>query len=301
MSLPTPYDAEILETNIREAMNFAPAEKYALVIGSHGLGWIPKSPSSTLLRKLSTMGLSPDNLWQRNENAAMTRHIGDETPTQYDVQEIASAIKACGVKFDYILFDSCYMGNVESAYELRDVTNYIIGSPCEVMGYGFPYAKIVPFMLNNGTSAYNLDKVCSEFVEYYRTTSGIPCGTVALTNCSELEALAQAMKAVNEAGVKADFSLDNVQYFDGKTEHSFYDLGDLVEQSCADATVAAAFKNQLDKTVTSRYHTKQFYSGFAPGNNCYFDINYYSGISTSAMVEHYAADWEKTEWYKATH
>ena len=30
------------------------------------------------------------------------------------------------MKMQYILFDACYMGNVETAYELKDVTNYLI-------------------------------------------------------------------------------------------------------------------------------------------------------------------------------
>ena len=302
LSLPTPYNSALFEANIREALDFAPAERYALVVGSHGLGWIPKSPSTTLLRKLSAMGISHDELWKRDKNAEMTRHLGDsEVVVLYDVHEIASAIEANDIKLDYLLFDACYMGNIESAYELRNATQYIIGSPCEVMGYGFPYAKVLPYMLCNGETEYNLDKVCSEFVEHYRTTSGIPCGTVALTNCSELEALAQAMKNVNNAGIRSDFALSNVQYYDGKAEHSFYDLGDMVEQSCADSAVATAFKTQLDKTVTSRYHTAQFYSAYGSGNKYYHDINYYSGISTSAMVDHYSTDWQQTAWYKATH
>jgi hypothetical protein len=35
LELPTPYNSELFEGIIREALNFAPAEKYALVIGSH--------------------------------------------------------------------------------------------------------------------------------------------------------------------------------------------------------------------------------------------------------------------------
>ena len=59
-----------------------------------------------------------------------------------------------------------------------------------------------------------------------------------------------------------------------------------------------AFKEQLAKAVTSRYHTPMFYSAY---NGVLNDINYYSGISTSASVEVYADEWAKTEWYKATH
>lgn len=300
-SLPTPYNSALFESNLRKALNFAPAEKYALVIGSHGLGWVYKSPSSSDISTLKRLGIAPTQLWKRNENAEMTRHLGDATPTRYDINEVASAIEANNIKFDYILFDACFMSNVESAYELRNATKYIIGSPCEVMGYGFPYAKIVKYMLMEGGTTYNLDKICSEYVNYYKTEATTPSACVAITDTAELEALASAMKAVNSAGAKADFSLDNVQYYEGQATHSFYDLGDMVEQSCADSEMAAAFKRQLDKTVTSRYHTNQFYSAYGGNNKYYHDINYYSGISTSAMVEHYATDWAQTAWYKATH
>lgn len=301
LSLPTPYNSALFESNLREALEFAPAEKYALIIGSHGLGWVPKAPSTSQTLALRRLGLSYGDLWKRNENAEMTRHLGDKTPTRYDVTEIATAIEANNVKFDYILFDACLMGNVESAYDLRHSTKYIIGSPCEVMGYGFPYAKIAKYMFTEGGSNYDLDKICSEYVRYYKTEATTPSACVAITDTAELEALAQAMKAVNKAGVKSDFSLNNVQYYEGQNPHSFYDLGDMVEQSCADSAVAAAFKTQLDKTVTSRYHTTLFYSAFGSGNTYYHNINYYSGISTSAMVDHYSTDWQQTAWYKATH
>ena len=301
LSLPTPYNATLFENNLRKALNFAPAEKYALVIGSHGLAWVPKSGATPKSQGMWRMGISPSELWKRNENAEMTRHIGDSTTTQYDITEISNAIEATGIKFDYILFDACFMSNVESAYELRNSADYIIGSPCEVLGIGFPYAKVTPYMLTNRGISYNLDKICSEYVNYYRTSSGTTSACVAVTHTAELERLAAAMKAVNKAGTKSEFSLENVQYYEGQAVHSFYDLGDMVRQSCADEEAAATFKEQLDKTVTSRYHTDQFYSGYGSDNKYYHDINYYSGISTSAMVEHYSTDWQQTAWYKATH
>ncbi len=301
LSLPTPYNAELFASNLQKAIDFAPAEKYAFIIGSHGLGWVPKnSTSSTSV--LRRMGISPSSLWERNPSAEMTRHLGDRgSVVQYDVTEIASAISSCCIKFDYILFDACFMGNVESVYELRNVTKYIIGSPCEVMGYGFPYLNLMQYMLMDGGRSYDLDRICKEYVEYYRTSASTPSACVSLTDTSKLEDLATAMKAVNEAGIKEGFSLHNVQFYEGQGVHSFYDLGDMVEQSCADAAVANAFKAQLDKTVTSRYHTDQFYSAYGSNNKYYHDINYYSGITTSAMVEHYTTDWKQTSWYKATH
>ena len=235
----------------------------------------------------------------------MTRHLGDKTPTRYDITEIATAIEANNVKFDYILFDACLMGNVESAYELRDVTKYIIASPCEVMGAGFPYDKVMPYMLTNGGASFDLDKICSEYVNHYKTGAGVSVRSacVALTNTAELEALAAAVKRVNKAAVSDSFSLNDVQVYDGISEkynpvHTFLDLEDIVVKSCSDSEAVEAFKAQLDKCVTSRYHTDKFYSAY---DSKLYTINAYCGITTSAFVELCSDTWRQTGWYLATH
>ena len=301
LTLTTPYNAGLFERNLREALKFAPADKYALLVGSHALGWIPKGYIPSTFSTLQRLGFDPSKLWQRDKNAEITRHLGDSEPTRYDVSEIASAIEANNVKFDYILFDACFMGNIESAYELRNSAKYIVGSPCEVMGAGFPYDEVTPYMLTEGGKSYDLDKICSKYVDYYRTSAATPSACIAVTHTDELDALASAMKAVNGAKIRNDFSLSRVQYYEGQNPHTFYDLGDMVEQSCDDSAVAEKFKTQLDKTVTSRYHTDRFYSAYGGNNIYYHDIYYYSGTTTSAMVEHYSTAWKETAWYKATH
>ena len=296
------YDSSVFRYNICAALDFAPAEKYALIIGSHGLGWIPVNGyPNNISRELSLPGQKPAEIWKRNENAEMTRHFGDRDNTRYDISELAQAIQGSNIELEYLLFDACFMGNIESVYDLRHVTKHIIGSPCEVMGYGFPYARIMKYMLTDGGTSYNLDKICSEYVNYYKTDAVIHSACVALTNTSELEALAEAMKEVFKADEKADFSLDKVQYYEGISPHVFYDLEHIVELSCADADAVAKFKAQLKKTVTSRYHTDSFYSAYSSGNSYYHAINYYSGISTSYKCETYEHDWKNTAWYKATH
>ena len=46
--------------------------------------------------------------------------------------------------FDFIMFDACFMMSVEVAYEVRNYTDYYIGSPTENPGPGAPYDKVVP-------------------------------------------------------------------------------------------------------------------------------------------------------------
>ena len=301
IKMPTPYEYSVLKYNIGAALNFAPAEKYALVIGSHGLGWIPvENYPDNYSRQFAKAGEKPAEIWKRDANAEMTRHLGDNDNTRYDISELARAIRENNLELEYLLFDACFMSNVESSYELRDVTKYIVGSPCEVMGYGFPYARIMKYMLENGGTSYNLDKLCSEYVNYYKTEAVTPSACVAITHTAELEALAEAMKEVFKCGDKAGFSIDDVQYYEGLSPHVFYDLGHIVELSCADAGVAAKFKAQLDKTVTSRYHTERFYSAYS-SSSYYHYINYFSGLSTSYKNKTYEYDWKKSAWYQATH
>ena len=306
VSLSTPYKATTLEDVIRNMKEFAPADSYSLIIGSHGHGWTSKYFVETQSSRLKNMGygISP-LLWQKPENA-LTRHIGDgDRSVQYDIEEIATATTANNISFEYIIFDACFMGNIESAYALRNITKYIVGSTCEIMGAGFPYAKVTKYMLTNNGTSYNLDKICKEFVNHYKTDSsvGVRSACVSIIHTAELEALAATMKKVNNAAINENFSLDKVQIYDGidstyNPVHIFYDLGDLVAQSCADANIASEFKAQLQKSVTSLYHTDSFYSAY-DGN--YHKVNYFSGTTTSAMVHYCSDEWKKTEWYKATH
>lgn len=306
ISLSVPYDAELFEDVIATAIGFAPAEKYSLIIGSHGHGWTPKNFSSTASAQLMKMGcMEPTLLWQKPAGS-LTRHIGDSGYTiQYDISEIAEAISANKIKLEYILFDSCYMGNIESAYELRNSANYIIGSPCEVMAAGFPYDKVIPNMLLNNGTAYDIDKICYEYVDYYRTSSNVvvrsACVSAVCTN--ELASLANSVKAANAAAQNENFQLENIQFFDGihssyNPVHIFYDLGDLVRSSCSDSSIVDAFNKQLSKCVTSIYHTDSFYSDY---DGRYHQINSYCGVTTSAKVTFCEEKWKATAWYKDTH
>ena len=51
------------------------------------------------------------------------------------------------MSMNYILFDDCYMSTVEVAYDLREVTNYLIASTSEMMAYGMPYHKILKYII----------------------------------------------------------------------------------------------------------------------------------------------------------
>ena len=119
---------------------------------------------------------------------------------------------------EYILFDDCYMSSIEVAYALKDVTDYLIGSTSEVMAYGMPYAEIGQYLIGKVDYA----GICDGFYSFYSTYS-TPCGTIAVTDCSELDNLATIMKEINHRYTFDPSLTSSLQRLDGYYPVIFFD------------------------------------------------------------------------------
>ena len=304
--LPSIYNEQMLYTIFNDLFAAAPAAEYGLYVGSHGRGWIPKSGSTKGLTTLQTS--LDDYIWTPAPGAAMVRHMGDTASTQINTTEFASAIARTGKHFDYIIFDVCYMANVESAYDMKDIADYILGSPCEVMAAGMPYTEMIPVMVSSTPLKERLDTAAKAFVEYYKTNKeGIYSSACsAVIACKELDALAAAVKQANSS--LKDIDPDTIQAYDGVSPsrnptHIFFDIEDYIVQSCTDAAAVTDFQSQLSRTVSGQHHTDTFYSAY---NNLANPITTYCGLTTSAPImlnsaSAYRDQWQATAWYKATH
>ena len=267
----------------------APAERYGITIGSHGMAWIPASGSgrsaadakagteptaTTVPEKWHWEYVSPDGQF--------TRWFGDGGSRCTNTTTFAEAITAAGIRFEYILFDDCFMSSIEVAYDLRKITRHLIASPCEVMAYGYPYDLVMPYLFTDGGTGYDLDGVCRSFYEFYEQyeAPNYNCGAIAVTVCDQVEQMAEVMRLINNASPAyipdPEKPLQQYEYLYAPTR--FYDLADYVYQLCDDTALLKEFDEQLARTVPERYrlHTEYFYSG---GKR---PITTYSGISTSA-------------------
>lgn len=286
-----------------DAAEEAPAERYGLIIGCHGKAWIPAS-SGALPRSRRAGGAAAD-VWTPAAGAKPTRSFGD-TGHELDITELASVLEALPFRFDYLIFDDCFMANIETLYDLRHAIDYVVASPCEIMAAGFPYDRILPHLFDDEELRPQLGEICREFWNFYQndwnTISGNEqSGCISLTVMSELEALASEMRRVVEAP-KTDFELSELQYYKGGTTKLFYDLGHYVQLSCGDQGTIDTFEAQLERAVPSeyRFHTPSYYSAY---NNLLNPITCYTGITTSEpeTTEPYASDFRHTSWYLATH
>lgn len=290
---PDMTDAEQIARLLKDVQAYAPAPRYAMTIGCHGMGWIPATATKAVSRE------GAEREYWEYEGAEQTRWFGGMTAEfQTEIPTLAEAIRRAGMKMEYILFDDCYMSSVEVAYELKDVTDYLIGSTSEIMAEGFPYTEIGALLLGE----VDYEGICESFYQYYMERNSYPCGTVAVTVCRELEALAEVMKSINAASEELTASeLSQVQVLDGYDPCRFYDLGDYVNFYCKDAALRGEFERQLERAVPAafRRHTPTFYS-MTSGET---EINAFSGITTSdPSLSPLVVDVKgSTAWWKATH
>lgn len=285
-----------------DAAELAPAQNYGLIIGCHGKAWIPASGG---VLPYSLRSAEPDDdVWTTAPGAKTTRSFGD-TGYELDITELASAIETQSFRFDYLIFDDCFMANIETLYDLRRAVDYIVASPCEVMGDGFPYDRIVPHLFEGNGVLSSLEKACWEFWNLYEndwrsTIAYEQSGCISLAVTAQLDALAKEMRRIKDK--KQAFDIDALQYYKGNVTKLFYDLEHYVTLCCNDQGVVDDFKARMELAfpVSSRHHTASFYSAYDRRNH---SVNYYSGVSVSEPEPsaRYAAENRQTNWYRDTH
>lgn len=277
---------------LKEVREYAPAKNYSMIIGCHGMGWLPVNES----RKLTPV---KKYHYDYGDGVLRTRYFGGKTKNfQTDISTLADALRNTGLKMEYILFDDCYMASIEVAYELKDVTNHLIASTCEIMAYGMPYATMGKYLLGKP----NYKAICDEFYKFYSNYTIMPCGTISVTDCSQLEELAGLMKYINSSYKFDETIIEHVQKLDGYSPTIFFDYGDyvkkLLEYNNADEELIETFFRQLSLTVPFKTHTERFFTA----NYGSRPINTYSGITTSdPSINPGTKDKVYTKWYYATH
>ena len=285
----------------RKAKASMQANSYALIVGCHGMGWLPIDARTDYAKpshapRFSKSLYHSDNDGTPIDREILTRYIGEGSNPEYmaEIPTLATAIRNSFGHADYILFDDCYMMNIEVAYDLKDVTDYLIGSTCEVMIEGMPYNKVGRYLLTG-----DYEQVVNEFHTWYSSYRN-PYGTLAVTKTSEVEQMASIMRQINTTHEWVADSIRTVQHLDGFDPVVFFDMKSYVKRLCADDTpLFNQFEQQLNRMVPYAKATKQYYS--ARSMRAY-NITEFSGITISDPSFSYATR-KKTEtaWWKATH
>lgn len=285
--------AEGIAEVLSEAKKAAPANKYAMIMGCHGLGWIPRNynqPSATPGTVASADEQRPH--WE-TPGVPLTRFFGGtSSETRADIAALVEGLTKADIKLEYMLLDLCYMANVEVAYALRNSVGVLIASPTEIMAYGMPYSQVLPKLL--GTPDYA--GAVEAFYNFYKSSSD-PYGALTAIRCADTEEIAAKMKAFNSKHVAIlQSKLAQVQTTDGYRPTIFYDLCSFAREIGTDD--AADVVNAVSKALIAERHTERIYTM----NKGAIEVQTLCGLTISdPSTNSMAARKRETAWYEATH
>jgi hypothetical protein len=256
-------DPAVITKVLKDMKALCPAESYAFTFGSHATGWLPASH--------------------------YTRSIGDDNSSKINLPQFADALENSGIHFDYILMDACLMSQVEVAYELRNVADYLILSPAEVMAYGFPYKDMIYDMMRTGNKENIAISMAQTYIDYYKTYE-FPWATIAVIKSSEMQNLADATAKLisdNKSNMakftasKLNDMQNSCNYARSSMANSSYDFQAFARE-LTDGNIPAYFLNALSDAVVY----KDYVNGYRL-TSVNIDPDCYSGIGCYIPYENY--------------
>ena len=157
-----------------------PAYSYAMSFWGHGNGWVTMPDQYTVKAKARRKAYGWDSGRDNTDG-------GDGYEKYINIPELAEVLSETP-HLDYIFFDCCQMMCAELTYELRNVCDYIIGSPAEIPGDGAPYEHIVPnfFLAKENVGKAIVDDYISHSNFSLYDADGLPMSVVKTSNMENL-------------------------------------------------------------------------------------------------------------------
>ncbi len=278
-----------------------PAERYGLVMWSHGSGWVP-SPRSKHPHR--TIGI--DN------NSGKTHNTG----TELEIPVMRRMLEQLGVHWDYIFFDACFMQCVEVDYELRNVCDKVLASPAEIPAEGAPYHLILKSMFEDEDAAEHIARIYHQAnvgKTYDDWGSVIQGGLIiSVSRSSEMDNLARTMKGFIPGlfSGKREYGMDGTQfycYFNSWSnwKPEYYDLGSAMNLLLSSPSDYQALTRQLALTYPVSLQTPFWLSEFfSKSQGIITDPSHLAGVSIFLPHSKYDdQDYNNRlhdfQWYKA--
>lgn len=268
--------AEQLAQQLEDVHELSPTGITSMIVGAHGTGWLPKDYTPSPRKAFG----------------------GVSEGTRANIQELVDVISHSTIKhLEFLCFDDCYMANIETAYNLRQVTDYYLASTSEVIDIGLPYYSVWKYLAQHT----DYTAVCREFLTFYNQYK-YPYGTFSAIYCPKTEKLAELMLQVNQESVLSPENYEKIQVLDGITPTVFFDFYDYVEKLNPSAQRLKEIRECLDEVVVAKANTKYIYTVLIDKGST-IPVNTFSGITISDPTRHTALTeaLHQTEWWKATH
>ena len=299
--------SEILNEVLTYIKDRFPSEHYGLMFSSHSSGWLPPKFKFGTSWKTARHGdyVAETDAYPygpRPDGLPEVRSIGAEwskpEEREIDLRDFADAIP---MHLDYIIFDTCLMGGVEAAYELKDKCDEIVFSPAEILAEGMDYTTVISYLIND--SGRDLAGFAENYYNFYNDpyrSHSYRSGTITLIDCRQIDRLAQTCKYIFSAHREDIAQLytktGNIQrYYTLSSHKCFYDLEDIISNCNASAEELSSLKEALDRCIP--YCASTDYILGTIKVNTYSGLSMYLPLPSEPGLNSY---YKTLEWNKAT-
>ncbi|MBR1484838.1 MAG: hypothetical protein IJ612_04010 [Prevotella sp.] len=280
--------ASIIETIVKAY----PSEEYGLVLWGHANGWLVTSDSVAQGRAAAPrQAYGADN--GSNHSYGVQRWM--------NITQMARALKSLP-HFAFIFADCCAMMNVEVAYELRQATDFLIGSPAEIPGNGAPYDVLTKDFFLQTDDFYRtiIDDYYNYYIQLYQTASyaydprtsylkgySVPLSVVDMRYVEQLASATRDLLQHPDS-----FQTDSVPYYFQTDMPVMYDMGCLLSRISTDEDFQR-WSAALDKAVPYKVFSSRWMTIFNELKNQLlkgtfrFDEASYSGLSMFVPMSSY--------------
>ena len=248
-------EPSVMAQVISDMKSLAPAKDYGAIFWSHSTGWL--SPV-----KKSSKG---------------QRSWGDDNGKKMSIPDLANALKGCGLSFIY--FDCCFMGNVETLYEIKDAAPYVVASPVEVPADGMPYETNLKHFFSEQP---DLVAIARNTYEHYNALTGPDRSCVmSVYDMSALDRVAQAASDILAVNHTTPPDVEYQQYGFRTSWNNFadlfYDMGQYYTSLTDDSRLLGEFEAAMDDFIV--------YTAATPKMWGQWDLTHTSGASTFIYSE----------------
>ena len=261
-------DPAVMEEVVNTVFRNNPAREYGLVLWGHANAWL----------------ITRDSVYYNatTVTSARRRSYGGDTGNNSQVNpgrkwmnipSLANMLRATGYHLHFIFADCCNFMCAENAYELRNVCDYLIGSPSEIPGVGAPYKTVVPAMFSQSATFYKL--ITDAY--YAQTVDGVKV-PLTVVKSDGMPALADATRTmlhdiVPQITTNYIDMTGRVYYYD-LSDCALYDMKDFLKTYSDKLEISGDYiqwLTALDKAVVYRKFSAQWVT--ANHTNFYdFDI-----------------------------
>ncbi len=266
-------DPETMKEVIADTRTIAPAAEYGLLLWSHASGW--RSPARSWGQDVGFTG----------------------TEREMSIPDLAYALG--NHQFRFIYMDCCFMGNIETLYELRDAADYIIASSTETPYAGMDYESNIPAFFEEEIDFKGLAANTYNAISNI-TRKGDECGiSISLYEMKYIGAVSDVVKAIYASGTTRNIDISSIQQYGFSSwTNYFFDLRHYMTALTDNALLIGNLDSALAQFIPLYLHTDVLWKNQRPGNYPLIDVcgvsAFIPGSSSLETRYHY----HDLQWYQ---